>query len=206
MSYNYTASLYGTEHEIFRESFRRFIEDEIEPVTLAYLPGLEGVDLRLSVWNVPVDEADLRLQRAAKLLRSRAGEHVYAAGDTDLAAVLLERARALGLRLAVAESCTGGLIGARLTEIPGSSDVFVGGVIAYDNRIKVEQLEVPPSLLAEHGAKLDVKDIADRTPMTFAEGTFLAIRPPVAKPEAAALLKRLMTDNRPAATNAAVAK
>ena len=61
-------------------------------------------------------------------------------------------------------------------------------------------------LLAEHGAKLDVKDIADRTPMTFAEGTFLAIRPPVAKPEAVALLKRLMTDNRPAATNAAVAK
>jgi len=51
-----------------------------------------------------------------------------------------------------------------------------------------------------------VKDIADRTPMTFAEGTFLAIRPPVAKPEAVALLKRLMTDNRPAATTAAVAK
>jgi nicotinamide-nucleotide amidase len=128
------------------------VEDEIAPVTLAYLPGLEGVDLRLSVWNVPVDEADLRLQRAAELLRSRAGEHVYAEGDTDLAAVLLERARTVRLSLAVAESCTGGLIGTRLTEIPGSSDVFVGGVIAYDNRIKVEQLEVPRSLLAEHGA------------------------------------------------------
>lgn len=128
------------------------VEDEIAPITLAYLPGLEGVDLRLSAWNVPLDEADLRLQRAAELLRSRAGEHVYTEGDTDLAAVLLERARALGVRLAVAESCTGGLVGARLTEIPGSSDVFMGGVIAYDNRIKVEQLEVPEPLLVEHGA------------------------------------------------------
>jgi uncharacterized protein len=51
-------------------------------------------------------------------------------------------------------------------------------------------------LLADHGARLDVKDIADRTPMTFAEGTFLAVRPPSAKPEAVALLKRLI-EGRP---------
>ena len=50
-------------------------------------------------------------------------------------------------------------------------------------------------ILADHGARLDVQDIAGRTPMTFAEGTFLAIRPPVAKPEAVALLKRLMNGN-----------
>jgi ankyrin repeat protein len=53
--------------------------------------------------------------------------------------------------------------------------------------------------LADHGAQLDVKDVADRTPMTFAEGTFLAIQPPVAKPEAVDLLKRLMAGNRPGA-------
>ena len=66
--------------------------------------------------------------------------------------MLLEQARAKNLKLAVAESCTGGLLGARLTEIPGSSDVFVGGIIAYDNRLKVELLDVSPALIAEHGA------------------------------------------------------
>jgi nicotinamide-nucleotide amidase len=129
-----------------------YVEPEIAPVTLAYLPGLEGVDLRLSAWNVTADQADHRLRAAAALLRSRAGEHVYGDGDEDLAAAVLQRARARAIRIAVAESCTGGLIGTRLTEIPGSSDVFVGGVIAYDNRVKVEHLEVPESLLSEHGA------------------------------------------------------
>jgi nicotinamide-nucleotide amidase len=128
------------------------IEREITPLTLAYLPGLEGVDLRLSAWGLAPDEADRRLRAAADLLRARAGSNVYGEGACDLAALVLDEARSQGLRLAVAESCTGGLVGARLTEVPGSSDVFVGGVIAYDNSLKVELLGVPPALLAEHGA------------------------------------------------------
>src|SRR5918998_2270807 len=128
------------------------VEAEISPITLAYLPGLEGVDLRLSAWGFPPGEADERLKGAAALLRQRAGESVYGEGDADLAARVLQRARALGVRVAVAESCTGGLVGARLTEIPGSSDVFVGGVIAYDNALKQDLLSVPETLLAEHGA------------------------------------------------------
>jgi nicotinamide-nucleotide amidase len=128
------------------------VEPEITPLTLAYLPGLEGVDLRLSAWDLASNEADRRLRSAADLLRGRAGECVYGEGESDLAALVLEKARASRLRLAVAESCTGGLIGARLTEIPGSSEAFVGGVIAYDNRVKQDLLDVPAPLLAEHGA------------------------------------------------------
>ena len=109
------------------------IERDIAPLTLAYLPGLEGVDLRLSAWNLEPGEADRRLRTAADLVRTRAGECVYGEGESDLAALVLEKARTAGVRISVAESCTGGLLGARLTEIPGSSDVFVGGVIAYDN-------------------------------------------------------------------------
>lgn len=128
------------------------IEQEIAPVTLAYLPGLDGVDLRLSAWELDGAEADRRLRAAADLVRSRAGASVYGEGDTDLAALVLQSARAQGVRLAVAESCTGGLIGARLTEIPGSSDVFAGGVIAYDNAVKRELLGVPSTILEEEGA------------------------------------------------------
>jgi competence/damage-inducible protein CinA-like protein len=128
------------------------VEKEIAPLTLAYLPGLEGVDLRLSAWDLESDEAERRLRSAAVLLRQRAGESVYGEGDSDLAALVLERARAQGLRLAVAESCTGGMIGERLTQISGSSDVFLGGVIAYHNTVKQDLLGVPESLLTEHGA------------------------------------------------------
>jgi nicotinamide-nucleotide amidase len=128
------------------------IEAEIAPITLAYLPGLEGVDLRLSAWGLTSTDADRRLMEAATLLRTRAGEHVYGEGETDLAALVLERARAHGVRLAVAESCTGGLVGSRLTEIPGSSDVFVGGVIAYDNTLKRDVLGISEELLRQHGA------------------------------------------------------
>jgi nicotinamide-nucleotide amidase len=128
------------------------VESEIAPLTLAYLPGLEGVDLRLTGWDLQGEEADRRLRSATELIRSRAGECVYGEGETDLSALVLQEARSKGLRLAVAESCTGGLLGARLTDIPGSSDVFVGGVIAYDNTVKVQALGVPESLLQEHGA------------------------------------------------------
>lgn len=128
------------------------IEEEIVPITLAYLPGLDGVDLRLSAWSLPNDEADRRLRAAAALLRGRAGENVYGEGDCDLASLVLEQARARKIRLAVAESCTGGMLGGRLTEVPGSSDVFLGGVIAYDNAVKQELLGVPEALLAQHGA------------------------------------------------------
>ncbi|MBA3317626.1 MAG: competence/damage-inducible protein A [Gemmatimonadales bacterium] len=128
------------------------IEREIMPLSLAYLPGIEGVDLRVTAWGLPADEADRRLRAAADLMAERAGEHAYGEGDSDLAAVLLERARRARLSLGTAESCTGGLVGGRITEVPGSSDVFAGGVVCYSNHLKTELLGVPPELIAGQGA------------------------------------------------------
>jgi nicotinamide-nucleotide amidase len=128
------------------------VEAAIAPLTLAYLPGEAGVDLRVTAWDVQPAEADDRLRAAADLLRARAGDHAYAEGEVDLAAVVLEAARARGVRLAVAESCTGGLLAKRLTDTPGSSDVVVGGVVAYDNAVKTALLDVPPDLIERHGA------------------------------------------------------
>ncbi len=128
------------------------IEREVAPLTLAYLPGFDGVDLRLSAWELPAAQADERLRAGVALLRARAGEAVYGEDDEDLAAVVLERARAGGLTLGTAESCTGGLLGGRLTEIPGSSDVFMGGVVSYSNELKTKLLGVDPGLIAVDGA------------------------------------------------------
>jgi nicotinamide-nucleotide amidase len=128
------------------------IERDVAPLTLAYLPGFDGVDLRLSAWGLRPDEADARLAAGAALLRDRAGAFAYGEGEDDLAAIVLERVRGAGLRLGTAESCTGGLVGGRLTAIPGSSDVFMGGVICYSNELKTSLLGVDPGLIAADGA------------------------------------------------------
>ncbi len=127
-------------------------EDRIAPVTLAYLPSVVGVDLRLTAWGVEERDAAGALERAAAQLRPAIGEYGYGDDDADLAAVVLNQLQGKGCRLAVAESCTGGMLGERITAVPGSSVTFVGGVIAYADQVKVRELGVPESVLKEHGA------------------------------------------------------
>jgi len=121
-------------------------------VELAYLPSITGVDLRLTVRDVPEAVATETIERAAARLYGRAGEWIYGENDTDLAAVVLDLCRARGLTIGLGESCTGGLLGGRLTAVPGSSDVVLGGVIAYHNVVKREVLGVSEASLAAHGA------------------------------------------------------
>lgn len=128
------------------------IEPEIAPLTLAYLPGPSGVDLRFTAWNLAPDDADARLSAALAVVRERVGNAIYGEDDTDLAAVVLDAARRHGVSLVVAESCTGGLVGGRLTAVPGSSDVFLGGVVAYADAVKEAELDVPGELLRRDGA------------------------------------------------------
>jgi len=127
------------------------VEAAIAPLTFAYLPEVTGVDLRLTAWGLPAEEADARIARAESYIRDRAGDHLYGADGTDLAAVVLDLARARQLRIAAAESCTGGLVSARLTAIPGSSEVVEGGVVSYANAVKVGQLGVAGALLDRDG-------------------------------------------------------
>jgi len=127
----------------------------IGPLELSYLPGPEGIDLRLTSRTLDADAAERALGDGAALLAERVGSGVYATELRDMAAVLLDQCRAGGVTLAVAESCTGGLLGARLTAIPGSSDVFLGGVIAYHNDVKRDALGVSSQLLQTAGAVSD---------------------------------------------------
>jgi nicotinamide-nucleotide amidase len=79
-------------------------------------------------------------------------DYLFTEDERSVAEIVLEFCRARRLRLATAESCTGGLVAARLTDAAGASDVFAGAVVAYANEVKTEQLGVPESLLAAHGA------------------------------------------------------
>ena len=121
-------------------------------LSLAYLPGPEGVDLRLTIRDHDPETADAILDATMVGLRERIARYAYAEDGRDLAAVVLEQCEARGLHIAVAESCTGGLLGARLTAIPGSSAVVHGGVIAYSNDVKQHLLGVSSATLGEYGA------------------------------------------------------
>lgn len=119
---------------------------------LAFLPGWEGVDLRLTSRGLSPADATAELETAARTLRDVAGPVVYGEQADDLASLVLAMCREHGMSIATAESCTGGLLGARITRIPGSSDVYRGGIIAYANEVKVAQLGVSEATIAEYGA------------------------------------------------------
>jgi nicotinamide-nucleotide amidase len=124
----------------------------VDGLSLAYLPGQEGVDLRLTSRDRGAIEADGALDKAASQLRELVSRYAYGEDGTDLAATILQACEARALHIAVAESCTGGLLGARLTAIPGSSSVVLGGVIAYSNDVKRGLLGVQQETLDGHGA------------------------------------------------------
>ncbi len=96
--------------------------------------------------------AEDRLLELESALEQRLGRFLYSSDGRTVEELVLDRCRALGWSLATAESCTGGLVAAGLTAIPGSTDVVVGGVVAYANEVKISELGVDPALIEEHGA------------------------------------------------------
>jgi nicotinamide-nucleotide amidase len=124
----------------------------VDGMPLAFLPGVEGVDLRLTSTGRSDADTTSRLDAAAAQLIAIVGDYVYGEGSDDLAALVLSQVIDAGGRIAVAESCTGGLLGGRLTAVPGSSAAVLGGIIAYDNSVKMRELGVSAVTLEQHGA------------------------------------------------------
>jgi nicotinamide-nucleotide amidase len=109
-------------------------------------------DFEIHVDLVADGDDALAVDRLAEVLRARLGEHLFSEDERAVEELVLARCRELGVTLATAESCTGGLVAARLTSVPGSSDVFRGAVVSYADDVKRRELEVPAELLARHGA------------------------------------------------------
>jgi nicotinamide-nucleotide amidase len=138
--------------ELLGPNFLGGPETELGSLPLAYLPGIAGVDLRVTAKGMPRARAEKLVEEAIMKLKGRVSAYAYGEDDADLAAVVLGQCRASGYKLAVAESCTGGMLGERLTNVPGSSDVFLGGVIAYHNDVKLDLLGVRAEDLERYGA------------------------------------------------------
>ncbi len=148
-----------------------------EHLTLAWLPSPEGTDLRLTAWGLAAEAAEAALAKAAAALRPLIGTTCYGEGDVDLAAPILAEVERRKEHLAVAESCTGGLLGARVTAIPGSSRVFLGGVVAYADEVKLGWLGVSADTLAAHGAVSEavVRQMASGVARAFGAEVSMAV-------------------------------
>ena len=116
------------------------------------LASAGSVELLLTARGANADDARARLLTLAGAMRARLGIDVYGADDESLAVVVSRLLVARGATVAMAESCTGGLLGAALTDVSGSSAWFRGGVICYANDLKTSIAGVPDAMLKEHGA------------------------------------------------------
>ena len=132
--------------------------------TLAFLPNYQGVRLRIGAIGVQKELRERELTRIEEIIRARAGRFVIGVGTTSLPLVVADQLTQNSHTLATAESCTGGLLGAALTDIPGSSAWYLGGVISYSNDAKVQLLDVVDTDISEHGA------VSEKVALEMAEG------------------------------------
>jgi nicotinamide-nucleotide amidase len=123
-----------------------------EHVTLGFRTAFPDNYLRPVARGQTVEEAEERLAGLCNALEERLGALIYGRDDETLEVVVGHLLKERGLTLATAESCTGGLIGARITAVPGSSAWYRGGVVAYANEAKRDLLGVDAALLEAHGA------------------------------------------------------
>lgn len=130
--------------------------EEIFPVnsgiTLAYLPSALGVRLRITVKSPSRAEAEKHVREVESKLRSKVNRYIYGTDTEELEDVLGRMLSERKLTISIAESCTGGLIADRITNVSGSSNYFERGIVTYSNASKVAELGVPMATIEQHGA------------------------------------------------------
>lgn len=139
------------------------LNELLQGAKLAFLPSSAGVKMRVTVTAESREAAEARLTEIEQKIRAIAGRYIYGKNDEDLAEVVGRLLKERGLRLAVAESCTGGNISNRITNASGSSEYFDRGVISYSNASKVEILNVSEESIEKFGAVSEevAKELAD---------------------------------------------
>jgi len=130
---------------------KEIIQGSEQGIELAYLPSFPEIHLRVTARGADEGEVEARLKRSEVEIAERLGIYLFGRGDEIMEGVVGRLLREKSSTIAVAESCTGGLIAHRITEIPGISDYFLLGVVAYSNQAKEGLLGVPHSILEQYG-------------------------------------------------------
>ena len=132
-------------------------------VKLAFLPSFFEVRLRITIQALSDKKANLLLSQALKMIKEKAGRYIYSYDENPIHKEIGNILRKKKLKFAVAESCTGGLISSKITDIAGSSKYFLDGVVSYSNASKIKFLGVKPSTIKAHGA------VSEETAIEMAE-------------------------------------
>lgn len=143
--------IWGIGESRVEEKIADILKEQSNP-TIALLVGKGEVHLRITA---KFDDRKVREKKIKELedkIRERLGDYIYGVDEETLESLVSSSLKKRGLKLGVAESCTGGLLSHRLTNIPGSSNYYNCGVVSYSNQAKSELLNVPPSLIQEKGA------------------------------------------------------
>jgi nicotinamide-nucleotide amidase len=128
------------------------LEDEEPSLTIGYRASFPEIEVKVLVRGSSESEAETTAARYASKVRERLGEAVYGEGQDTYAGYVGRALRDRGLTLAVAESCTGGMIGEMITRVPGSSEYLLFDAVTYSNVAKQELLDVHPELMRHYGA------------------------------------------------------
>jgi nicotinamide-nucleotide amidase len=163
-----------------------YVEEKMQPlyakwlsaptrITTTILASLGQIELHLTAMASSADAGHRALDGAVADVSATLGRDVFATNGETMSQVVGELLRSRGLRISAAESCTGGLVMARLTEVPGSSDYVDRGVVVYSNQSKTDLLNVPAALIAAHGAVSEPVAEAMAREMARAAGSDVAV-------------------------------
>ena len=146
-----TLKIVGVGESQVETILKDLIETQTNP-TIAPYAKLTEVALRITASAPDETAAHKLLDPTAKEIYNRLGRHIYGEDDASMAAVVLKQLEESGHTIAIAESCTGGLLTSAFVDIPGSSKIVIEGAITYSNGAKTARLGVPEGLIATHGA------------------------------------------------------
>lgn len=155
--------LYGLNEPGIAEIFKK-IQGKTGNIVFGFYPRFPENHITISLRGQDEPTVTKELDRVEMEVRRLVGSYIFAAGDQNMEEVVGRLLLEKDLSISVAESCTGGLIGHRLTSVPGSSSYFHGGVVVYSNQSKVDLLRVDPRTLETHGA------VSERTVEEMARG------------------------------------
>lgn len=167
--YNHTLQTIGRGESMIADEIADIVDSMPDNMSMAYLPSLGTVRLRISSTGHEADKVEHEVQQYTSQIKDRLGDLIFGEGKTSIAEALGDLYKEKGLTLSTAESCTGGRVGAKIVEIPGSSIYYLGSIVSYSYEMKKSLLSVKPDTLTNFGA------VSEETVIEMVAGTLQQI-------------------------------